>query len=120
MARLRRSCQRLALADFDEAELLEALKALLRIDRRWLPSREGYSIYIRPFAFSSASTLGVQRPTRTTLLIAMAPVVRGRDGMRILCMATAWRPSVLSLTQNATTASHWSQRWAALAAHADA
>lgn len=34
-------------------ELLACLKQLLLVDRSWLPAREGYSIYVRPFAFAS-------------------------------------------------------------------
>ena len=45
-------------------ELLECLKELLRIDKSWLPDQEGYSMYIRPFAFSSAHSLGITKPSR--------------------------------------------------------
>ena len=48
-------------------ELLECLKELLRIDKGWLPDQEGYSMYIRPFAFSSAHSLGITKPSRYTL-----------------------------------------------------
>ena len=34
-------------------ELLACLKQLLLVDRSWLPALEGFSIYIRPFAFAS-------------------------------------------------------------------
>ena len=44
------------------------------MDRQWLPEREGYSLYVRPFMFSSAHTLGVGRPTRSTLAITLSPV----------------------------------------------
>jgi len=49
-------------------ELLECLKQLLRIDKDWLPHQEGYSMYIRPFAFSSAHTLGISKPSRCKIL----------------------------------------------------
>ena len=42
MARLQRSQRRLALAEHDPAETLDCLKALLRIDRAFLPAKEGY------------------------------------------------------------------------------
>lgn len=45
-------------------ELLKCLKELLRLDKAWLPHQEGYSMYIRPFAFSSAHTLGISKPGR--------------------------------------------------------
>lgn len=74
MHRLHRSANRLELADFDPKELLESLKALLRVDRAWLPSQQGNSIYIRPFMFSNADVLGVSRSTKTTLSILLSPV----------------------------------------------
>jgi branched-chain amino acid aminotransferase len=74
MARLRRSGRRLQLADFEPQELLGCLKQLLLVDRSWLPAREGYSIYIRPFMFSSAHALGVAKPTRSTISILLSPV----------------------------------------------
>ncbi|KAL3141818.1 hypothetical protein ABBQ32_004492 [Trebouxia sp. C0010 RCD-2024] len=64
MARMRRSTSRLRLADYDANELLKCLKELLRLDKAWLPHQEGYSMYIRPFAFSSAHTLGISKPGR--------------------------------------------------------
>ncbi|KAI3434631.1 hypothetical protein D9Q98_002698 [Chlorella vulgaris] len=74
MERLRRSARRLQLADFDPQELLSCLKQLLLVDRSWLPAREGYSIYVRPFMFSSANALGVAKPARTTLSVLLSPV----------------------------------------------
>lgn len=44
------------------------------MDRGWLPAREGYSLYVRPFMFSSSHSLGVGRPERTTLAIMLSPV----------------------------------------------
>jgi branched-subunit amino acid aminotransferase/4-amino-4-deoxychorismate lyase len=55
-------------------ELLDCLKELLRVDRRWLPDREGYALYVRPFMFSSSHSLGVGRPERSTLAIMLSPV----------------------------------------------
>ncbi len=74
MQRLQRSARRLLLADFDTHELLECLKALLRVDARWLPDRLGYSMYIRPYMFSTGRSLGVARSNECALNIIMSPV----------------------------------------------
>jgi branched-subunit amino acid aminotransferase/4-amino-4-deoxychorismate lyase len=37
MNRLRNSCKRLTLPDFDSDELLSCLKELLKVERRWIP-----------------------------------------------------------------------------------
>jgi branched-chain amino acid aminotransferase len=74
MARLARSARRLQLAPFDPQELLECIKSLIKVDSGWLPSREGHSLYLRPYLFSSAHVLGVAKATRTTLSTIMSPV----------------------------------------------
>jgi branched-chain amino acid aminotransferase len=74
MNRLARSARRLQLAPFDPQQLLECIKALIKVDSGWLPSNEGHSLYLRPFLFSSAHVLGVAKATRTTLSIIMSPV----------------------------------------------
>jgi branched-chain amino acid aminotransferase len=74
MARLARSARRLQLAPFDPQELLECIKSLIKVDSGWVPSKEGHSLYLRPFLFSSAHVLGVAKATRTTLSIIMSPV----------------------------------------------
>ena len=43
------------------------------MERLWLPEREGYSLYIRPFMFSSSHSIGIARPTRSTLAIILSP-----------------------------------------------
>lgn len=73
-ARLRRSARRLQLADFDPEELLGCLRALLRVEAGWMPREPGYSVYVRPFMFSSAGVLGVAKSTETTLCTLLSPV----------------------------------------------
>ena len=50
MKRLQSSMDRLQMQgeSFDPDELLECIKELVRIDERWVPERDGYSLYIRP------------------------------------------------------------------------
>lgn len=74
MARLARSAARLELAPFDQGEMLACLKAFLRVDAAWVPRREGHSLYLRPFAFSTSHTLGVAKSTRTMLSVIASPV----------------------------------------------
>lgn len=38
---------------FNSDEYLECLKELLKLDKDWIPRREGYSLYIRPTAIST-------------------------------------------------------------------
>ena len=74
MARLARSAARLQLAPFNPNELLECIKSLILVDKDWIPTSLGHSLYLRPFLFSSAHVLGVSKATATTLSVLMSPV----------------------------------------------
>ena len=53
MRRMNNSAARLCLPQFDGAELLECIKELLRVDKEWIPTKRGYSMYLRPVIFST-------------------------------------------------------------------
>lgn len=55
-------------------ELLECVKALLRLDKAWMPDRPGHSMYVRPYMFSHDGALGVHRSSASTLAVIMSPV----------------------------------------------
>lgn len=57
------SARRMAMPEIPEELFLEAVKALVRKDARWMPKVEGGSLYIRPFMFASEAFLGV-RPAK--------------------------------------------------------
>jgi len=58
-----------------EPELwLEAVKALIREDRDWVPKSEGTSLYIRPFIFATDPFLGVRPATLYKFMIILSPV----------------------------------------------
>ena len=62
-ARLKASARRLALPDLSEEDFVASLVDLVRADAAWVPSGEGESLYLRPFAFASEAFLGV-RPSK--------------------------------------------------------
>ena len=68
---MNRSTWRHQAADRPCPRLLQ--QALLRVDRPWLPEAPGYSMYVRPMAFSSTGSLGITAPTRTTLMVLLSP-----------------------------------------------
>eukprot|EP00475_Leptophrys_vorax_P010584 TRINITY_DN1716_c0_g1_i3.p1 TRINITY_DN1716_c0_g1~~TRINITY_DN1716_c0_g1_i3.p1 ORF type:complete len:205 (+),score=36.54 TRINITY_DN1716_c0_g1_i3:13-627(+) len=53
MKRLNNSCKRLCFPTFDGDQYLECIKELIKIDRDWIPNKEGYSLYIRPTIIST-------------------------------------------------------------------
>ncbi|NOJ60449.1 branched-chain amino acid aminotransferase [Arthrobacter sp. 260] len=62
-ARLNRSAARLALPQLPESIFLESLRQLVAADQNWIPTREGESLYLRPFMIATEAFLGV-RPAR--------------------------------------------------------
>ena len=62
-ARLNASAWRLALPELAEEDFVASLVDLVRADAAWVPSGEGESLYLRPFAFASEAFLGV-RPSK--------------------------------------------------------
>jgi branched-chain amino acid aminotransferase len=66
--RLNISCKRMCMPQIDEKFGVEAIKALVDIDRDWIPEEYGTSLYIRPFIFAADPYLGV-RPSETYLFV---------------------------------------------------
>lgn len=72
--RLNRSNDRLVIPHIDEEFALEALKKLVSIDKEWVPTVEGTSLYIRPFVIATQPYLGVAPSTQYMFIIIMSPV----------------------------------------------
>jgi branched-chain amino acid aminotransferase len=64
IARLKASCARLCIPPLEERFLLDAVKALVRLDAEWVPRTFGCSLYIRPCVIATEAGLGV-RPSKT-------------------------------------------------------
>ncbi|KAG2036174.1 aminotransferase [Suillus americanus] len=73
MRRLERSCARLALPPIDGDVVLELVKCLVNIDRRWIPKESGYSLYLRPTVISTRPDLGVRASDYAMLYILASP-----------------------------------------------
>lgn len=72
--RLNSSNDRLCIPHIDEELALEGLKKLVWIDRDWIPTVEGTSLYIRPFIISTQPYLGVSPSSQYKFMIIMSPV----------------------------------------------
>lgn len=68
------SCQRLCIPTLDEGVLTEGVKALVNIDKDWIPQKEGTSLYIRPFIIASEPFLGVRASHEYLFIIILSPV----------------------------------------------
>ena len=60
--------------DFNKNELINLIGELVKIDKDWIPSGEGYSLYIRPTVVATDSVLGLAAPNRILLYVICSPV----------------------------------------------
>lgn len=72
--RLNNSSKRLCIPPVDASFALEALKELVWIEREWIPTKKGESLYIRPFIFGSDPVLGVKPSSNYKFIILLSPV----------------------------------------------
>ena len=80
MARLNSSNDRLCIPAIDESFALECLKELIKLDADWIPTKEGTSLYIRPFIFAVDPMLGVHPGKHLMFVIILSPVGAYYDG----------------------------------------
>lgn len=74
MQRVNISNDRLCIPQIDPEFCVEAIKTLVKVDEDWIPTKEGTSLYIRPFIISTDVHLGV-RPSHTyQFIIILSPV----------------------------------------------
>jgi len=74
LRRLNVSAERMCLAQVPEEMFMEGLRTLLEIDRPWIPSTAGSSLYIRPFLFSADEFIGIRPSQDFTFMIITSPV----------------------------------------------
>ena len=72
--RLNNSARRLCIPEVDVDFMLEALNELIRIEKDWIPTKEGHSLYIRPLVFGNDPFLGVRPSNTYKLMIMLSPV----------------------------------------------
>ena len=65
---------RLAMPSFDSDELIKLLKEYVKVEKDWVPSLPGYSLYLRPTAIGTHPYLGVDVSDHVTLYVIASPV----------------------------------------------
>ena len=71
--RLNISSKRLAIPELPESYFMDGLKALLEVDKDWIPKKDGSSLYIRPFVFASGNGFHASPADEYKFIIATAP-----------------------------------------------
>ena len=71
--RLNISSKRLAMPELPEDYFMEGLKTLLKVDKDWVPKKEGSSLYIRPIVFATGKGFHASPADEYKFIIACAP-----------------------------------------------
>ena len=71
--RLNSTNERLCIPPIDETFAVEAVRALVSLDQRWVPGAPGTSLYIRPLVFAADACLGVRSSETFTFIIILSP-----------------------------------------------
>ncbi len=65
---------RLSIPTIDEELFVAAVKALVDVDKDWVPSEPGTSLYIRPFIISPEVSMAVHPASKYWFIIILSPV----------------------------------------------
>ena len=74
IARMNNTNERLCIPQLDPCDVLDALKALISVEKEWVPALEGTSLYIRPFIIATDVQLGVHPSSSYKFIIILCPV----------------------------------------------
>jgi branched-chain amino acid aminotransferase len=66
--------ERMCIPTIDKELYLAAVKAIVDVDSDWIPEKEGYSLYIRPFIIATEAYLGVRPSNEYLFVIILSPV----------------------------------------------
>jgi len=74
LQRMNKSNDRMCIPRIDSDMFFDAMTALIKLDRKWIPQKKGYSLYIRPFVFGTENFLGVHPSSTYRFMIILSPV----------------------------------------------
>ena len=72
--RMNSTNQRLCIPQLEPSDVLDALKALVSVEKEWVPALDGTSLYIRPFIIATDVQLGVHPSKSYKFMIILSPV----------------------------------------------
>lgn len=71
--RLNKSAHRMCMPEVPEDLFMSGLKQLINLDKNWVPTGEGNSLYIRPIYFATDEAIGVKPSENYRLVIFTSP-----------------------------------------------
>lgn len=72
--RMNESAVRMCMPEIPEEIFMEGLLQLIKLDRNWVPSGKGASLYIRPYMFATDNYIGVKPSDTYKFIIFTCPV----------------------------------------------
>jgi branched-chain amino acid aminotransferase len=72
--RMNRSNARMCIPAVDVDFMMDVLKTLLNLEKDWIPTKDGTSLYVRPFVFATEASLGVKISKEFLFMIILSPV----------------------------------------------
>ena len=72
--RMNNTNTRLCIPHLEPSDVLDALKALVSVEKEWVPYEESTSLYIRPFIIATDVQLGVHPSKSYKFMIILSPV----------------------------------------------
>ena len=79
-ARVNQTNERMCMPELPEDLFVEAIKALVSVERDWIPEKPGTSLYIRPFIIADDAFLGVHPAEHFKYIIILSPVGSHYEG----------------------------------------
>jgi branched-chain amino acid aminotransferase len=73
-ARMNKTHERMCIPQIPEEDFVQALKKLVEVEKDWVPSNEGTSLYLRPFVIATEPRLGVKPSDTYKFMIIASPV----------------------------------------------
>lgn len=71
--RLNQSAARMGMPSLDEDLFVQGLKALVVVDKGWIPPVEGSALYLRPFMYADEPFIGMRAATSFKFIIIASP-----------------------------------------------
>lgn len=72
--RANNSNRRLMIPEIPEEDFINAITTLVKLDKAWIPTKPGTSLYIRPFVIATDPFLGVRPSDTYKFIIILSPV----------------------------------------------
>ena len=74
LERANNSNKRLCIPQLNKEDFLQALNDLVKVEEKWIPTKPGTSLYIRPFVIATDPFLGVRPSHKYIFCIILSPV----------------------------------------------